>query len=205
VYIFGDSHFALLLSHNILRHGHVRLDEYLARPLDPRLLRHRPNTELYQIHRANGHYFLPDRRSVLSIPGGPAPERPRAVARRSAVGTTSTASWRCSGSASLLMARSPASSSCPAVCPPGGALIAVAAPSTRAPPHASCGHRPNPLLGVVILILVASERRRGSPARSLSPVCSPGCTSSAHVRHRRGHRLRVRRALRLRRHVFVLR
>jgi hypothetical protein len=70
VYIFGDSHFALLLSHNILRHGHVRLDEYLARPLDPRLLRHRPNTELYQIHRANGHsyYFFPIGSSVLSIP-----------------------------------------------------------------------------------------------------------------------------------------
>jgi hypothetical protein len=70
VYIFGDSHFTLLLSHNILRHGHVRLDEYLERPVDPRLLRHRPTTRLYQVATVNGHgyYAFPLGSSVLSIP-----------------------------------------------------------------------------------------------------------------------------------------
>lgn len=74
VYIFGDSHFTLLLSHNILRHGHVRLDEYLERPIDPRLLRHRSTTRLYQVATVNGHsyYAFPLGSSVLSIPFVPA-------------------------------------------------------------------------------------------------------------------------------------
>jgi hypothetical protein len=69
-YIFGDSHFALLLSHTILRHGHVRLDEYLERPIDSRLLRHRPTTRIYQVATINGHnyYVYPVGSSVLSIP-----------------------------------------------------------------------------------------------------------------------------------------
>lgn len=70
VYIFGDSQFSLLLGHHILRHGDVRLDAYLDRPLDPRLLRHRPTARLYQITEVDGHryYAFPLGSSVLSIP-----------------------------------------------------------------------------------------------------------------------------------------
>jgi len=70
VYIFGDSQFTLLLGHNILRHGDLRLDEYLAQPLDPRLLRYRPSNRIYQIATIDGHsyYAFPMGSSVLSIP-----------------------------------------------------------------------------------------------------------------------------------------
>ena len=74
VYIFGDSHFTLLLSHSILRHGDVTLDRYLTRPLDPRLFRHRPTPRLYQVMTARGHtyYVYPVGSSVLSMPFIPA-------------------------------------------------------------------------------------------------------------------------------------
>ena len=70
VYIFTDSHFALLLSHNIARHSDLRLDTYLAQPLDARLLRHRPTSRLYQVATVDGHsyYAFPIGSSVLSIP-----------------------------------------------------------------------------------------------------------------------------------------
>lgn len=70
VYIFGDSHFTLLLSHNILRRGDVHLDSYLAQPLDPRLFRHRPTIRLYQIVTVGGHsyYVYPIGSSLLSMP-----------------------------------------------------------------------------------------------------------------------------------------
>jgi hypothetical protein len=76
VYIFGDSHFTLLLSHHILRHGDIRLDEYLAPPVDPRLLRHRPTTRLYQVTIVDGHsyYVYPVGSSILSIPFIPVSE-----------------------------------------------------------------------------------------------------------------------------------
>ena len=70
VYIISDSHFTLLLSQNILRHGHFRLDEYVTRPFDPRLVRHRSAAKLTQLGTANGHtyYYFPVGSSILSMP-----------------------------------------------------------------------------------------------------------------------------------------
>jgi hypothetical protein len=67
-----DSHFTLLLSENLLRHGSFALDRYFVPPLDPaRHPRLRSNGLPSQIREAaDGHlyYFFPPGSSVLSAP-----------------------------------------------------------------------------------------------------------------------------------------
>lgn len=67
-----DSHFTVLLSENLLRHGSFALDRYFVKPLDAaKLPRLRPNGLPSQIREeSDGHlyYFFPAGSSVLSVP-----------------------------------------------------------------------------------------------------------------------------------------
>ena len=67
-----DSHFTMLLSESLLRHGSFALDRYFVKPLDAsRLPRLRPNGLPSQIREEpDGHlyYFFPAGSSVLSVP-----------------------------------------------------------------------------------------------------------------------------------------
>ncbi len=66
-----DSHYSMLLSENLIKHGSFELDPYFVPPLDRKLY---PGTSAgdipYSIERVNGHlyYYFPPGSSVLSAP-----------------------------------------------------------------------------------------------------------------------------------------
>jgi len=69
----GDSHYAMLLSEHLLRHGSFALDEHFRLPLDPARYPGINGTRggyPYQIETTGGHayYFFPVGSSILSIP-----------------------------------------------------------------------------------------------------------------------------------------
>jgi len=72
VYQLGDSHYSMLLSESLLRHGSFQLDRYFAQPLSlakyPGYVEGQPLPAHIEVANGHAYYQFPPGSSVLSIP-----------------------------------------------------------------------------------------------------------------------------------------